>query len=158
MQADIRPQTNPFSPGVFDVAVSNPPFRKKGSGRLPATYEQAVARHEIKITLEELCRTAAHVLKEGGSFYLCHLPARSGEVENAMKKTGFSLKTIRYVSGRPGRNPFLFLAEGVKNGGCEPITIPPLTVFDSAGDYTVEMKTIYEKLKLAPQDGNGKEN
>jgi tRNA1Val (adenine37-N6)-methyltransferase len=148
LQADVRPQANPLKPGSFDVAVSNPPFRKKGSGRLPATCEQAVARHEIKLTLEELCRTASHALREGGSFYMCHLPSRSGEVEDVLKKTGFAIKTVRYIFGRPGRAPFLFLVSGIKSGRCEPRTIPPLTVFDSGGDYTVEMKRIYEKLKL----------
>ena len=52
---------------LVDAIVSNPPYRKKGSGRQNPDPVKAVARHEIRMTLADLVTAAGWLLVEGGS-------------------------------------------------------------------------------------------
>ena len=61
----------------------------------------------------------------------------------AMRQAGLEPKRLRWVQQRPGRAPWLFLAEG-KAGGKPGLTVePPLTVESPEGGYSDEMKMIY---------------
>ena len=54
------------SMGSFDLVISNPPYRKKNTGRINPNQEKAIARHEIKLNLESLVKKGAMLLKPGG--------------------------------------------------------------------------------------------
>lgn len=148
LQGDIRSSKNLFKNGSFDMAVSNPPYRKGSSGRINPLPEKAIARHEIKLTLEELISSAYYLLKDGGLFYLVHLAERSSEAIHMLNKHAFAPSVIRFVHSKPDMDAFLVLVCAVKNGK-NPVTVkPPLTVYGADGEYSGEMNRIYGRFDI----------
>jgi tRNA1Val (adenine37-N6)-methyltransferase len=54
---DFRELKKIYPPGSFGVVFSNPPYRKYRTGRVNPSMEKAIARHEIKGSLEDLLST-----------------------------------------------------------------------------------------------------
>src|SRR4029079_623527 len=50
----------------LDLIYSNPPYRKAGSGKLNPSVQKSIARHEIKLVLEDLFRCSQTWLKQDG--------------------------------------------------------------------------------------------
>lgn len=146
VNADIRAAGALFPPGAFGLAVSNPPYRKTGDGRMNPDGGKAVARHEVALTLEQLVSAAHHLLREGGAFCLVHLAERSAELMHLLHKRGFAPRTVRYVQSRAEEDAFLVLVEAVKGGRNRVTVKPPLVVYESGGGYTAAMSAIYGKF------------
>ena len=146
VNADIRTASALFPPGAFGLAVSNPPYRKAGDGRMNPDGDKAVARHEVALTLEELIAAARHLLRDGGVFCLVHLAERSAELLHLLHKGGFAPSTVRYVHSREGDDAFLALVEAVKGGRNRVTVKPPLVVYAPDGGYTAAMNAIYGKF------------
>jgi len=53
LHQDFKKLDRIFPADSFDVVISNPPYRKSLSGRLNPSMEKAIARHELKGTLED---------------------------------------------------------------------------------------------------------
>ncbi|NLG32343.1 MAG: methyltransferase, partial [Syntrophomonadaceae bacterium] len=70
LQADIKDLSNVLLPNSADIVVSNPPFWKKGEGLIAADPEQAMARHELTVQMEDIVYAASRVLKSKGRLYL----------------------------------------------------------------------------------------
>ena len=150
LQADLRTTANLFKSSVFDIAVSNPPYRKKGSGRINTSEEKAISRHELKLTLRELIASALHLLRDGGVLYICHLAERSDELLSELESAGFTTTETSFVRSRSGEKPFLFLACAVKGEGNEVVSQrPDLTVYGVDGAYTEEMESVYRRLSIS---------
>ena len=149
IQADLRTAANLFKKSVFDIAVSNPPYRKKGSGRINISEEKAISRHELKLTLSELISSARHLLRDGGVFYICHLAERSGELLSELESAGFTTTETSFVRSRSGEKPFLFLVCAMKGEGKEVAPQKPdITVYGVDGAYTEEMDSVYSRLSI----------
>ncbi len=103
----------------FSLVLCNPPYETGGFDN--ETYEKAVCRKEITITLEEICRAAAFALKFGGRIALLHRADRVAEVCYRLHQVNIEVKKIQFVGGRYGSKPYLVMIEGVKGGktGCE---------------------------------------
>jgi len=106
---DLR--NSPFSAGQFDLVISNPPYFPVGSG-----HDAGPARSETFCTLEELCRAAARLLKNGGQFALCHRPERLADVMCALRAHALEPKRMKLVAHSPAHAPSLLLIESVRQG------------------------------------------
>ena len=95
--ADLRSVSERFSPGDFDLCVSNPPYFSGG----PASRETPLARREDACTPAELFRTAAWALKYGGDFFLVHRPERLAELIARGAEVGLEAKRLLLVRHRP---------------------------------------------------------
>ena len=146
VNADIRAAGSLFPAGTFDLAVSNPPYRKAGDGRMNPDSDKAVARHEVALTLEELIAAARHLLRDGGVFCLVHLAGRSAELMHLLHREGFAPRTVRHVQSRAGEDAFLVMVEAVKGGRNRVTVKPPLVVYAPDGGYTPELNAIYGKF------------
>lgn len=146
VNADIRVAGALFPSGAFDLAVSNPPYRKAGDGRMNPDGDKAVARHEVALTLDELIAAARHLLRDGGVFCLVHLAERSTELMHLLHERGFAPRTVRYVQSREGEDPFLVLVEAVKGGRNRVTVKPPFIVYGPDGGYTAVMNAVYGKF------------
>ncbi|MBI5177831.1 MAG: methyltransferase [Nitrospinae bacterium] len=143
VRADICEAASLVRPGSFDLAVSNPPYRKAGAGRLNPSSAKAVARHELALTLEQLVSAAFHLLKERGVFCVVHLAERSAELLHLLAQNGFAPQSVRFVYSREGGNAFVVLVSAVK-GGKNPVNVlPPMLVYGADGEYSPEMRRIY---------------
>lgn len=129
--------------GQWDVVVSNPPYKKYGSGLVNPNSSKAIARHEIMCTLEDVLRTGARLLKSRGRFFMIHRPDRFMDIVVGMREVGLEPKRVRLVYPYIGKAPNLALIEGVLGGRPHLVWMPPLYVYDESGGYTKEIRDMY---------------
>ena len=99
-----------------DIITCNPPYFKHLETSLVNNNElKAIARHEIKIDLENLIKIASMLLKNMGSFYLVHRSERLEELTLLLNKYNFHLKKLVPVYTIEKKNAPLILIEAVKN-------------------------------------------
>ncbi|MCL1826747.1 MAG: methyltransferase [Candidatus Cloacimonetes bacterium] len=67
----------------YDLIISNPPYHKKESGRLPAVYEKAIARFELVSTLKDVICCVKNSLSTAGRALLVYPYSRKQEIELA---------------------------------------------------------------------------
>ena len=56
--------------GEYGYIVSNPPYRKVSSGRLPENESERISKYEVSLTLEELFMQIRRLLKNYGEFFV----------------------------------------------------------------------------------------
>jgi tRNA1Val (adenine37-N6)-methyltransferase len=130
-------------PHSFDLVVSNPPFRKVKTGRLSASDERSIARHEIKLTLKDLVGSAALLLKHHGRFSVIHLPERLPELIGILRTCSLEPKRLRFVHSTGSSEAKMVLVEAVMGARTGLKTDPPLFIYKDNGSYTDEMQAIY---------------
>lgn len=108
---DLKAPENLPAPGSCDLAVSNPPYFSAGSGG-----NGGPARMEDDCTLDDLCRAAARILKNGGRFALVHRPERLCDLMCALRAHGLEPKRMNLIRHSPGHAPSAVLLEAVKQG------------------------------------------
>lgn len=133
-----------LAPGAWDVAVSNPPYRRRGSGRLNSLSVKAIAHHEIACTLRDVVGAAARLLRDRGRFAIVYRPERLAELLGEMDRAGLTPKRGRMVYPKPGSAVNLVLVEGVKGGKPDMAWEAPLIVYrGEGGEYTDEICRMY---------------
>ncbi|MBI4843972.1 MAG: tRNA1(Val) (adenine(37)-N6)-methyltransferase [Nitrospirae bacterium] len=140
IRSDIMKLKESFPSGKADVVFSNPPFRKPKTGRLSHDDEKAAARHELKITLPGLIKTASRLLKEKGRFYLIYHPFRLVELITLLQEARLEPKKIRFVHPKKGEEAKMALIESVKGAGRWLKVSPPLFIHAKDDEYTAEIK------------------
>ncbi len=130
---------------TFDRVVCNPPYGKIGSGRENPGGEQAVARHEIKATLEDVVNAAFFSLKNKGRAAFIYPASRATVLLARLKGKGLEPKRLQIVYSYPGSSAKLILVEAIKGGGEELEILPPFFVYNNPGEeYSPEMAKLYE--------------
>jgi len=146
LEGDLRVLPKGLDRQSFDVVLSNPPYRRIGSGRKAPSAEKATARHELSGGLEDFLRAAVLLLRHGGRFYIVYLAERLAELLAIMRGQRLEPKRLRCVHSREGEGARMVLVEGRK-GGREGMTIdPPLFIYDGER-YTEEVLAIYGEVK-----------
>ena len=64
----------------YDFIISNPPFYKKNSGRLPMNDINKAGKYEIYTDMKKILSLAANLLKNKGVFLFCYPSFREGEI------------------------------------------------------------------------------
>lgn len=129
--------------GDYDLVVSNPPYRRVKTGKLSIDDERAIARHELRLSLPELIRAAALLLRHHGRFCVIHLPERLTEIVTVMRGYGLEPKRLRFVHSRIAEEAKMALIEAVKGARPGLDVEPPLIIYEAGGGYTEEMKELY---------------
>mgnify|MGYP000521888290 CR=1 FL=1 len=131
-------------PGTWDVVVSNPPYRRRDSGKVNPSSGKAIAHHEITCTLHDVAAAAGRLLKNKGRFAIVYRPERLNELLAEMDGAGIAPKRGRMVYPHAGDPANLVLVEGVKGGGPDMKWEAPLIVYkDKQGNYTDETLKMY---------------
>jgi tRNA1Val (adenine37-N6)-methyltransferase len=144
IRIDIREIRSELS--GLDVVVSNPPFRRPGTGRVSRRGggQCASARHEKELPLGELCASAARALRGRGRFYLVHHPERLVEIMDSLRAARLEPKRLRFVHGRQGLEPKMMLMEAVRDGNPGLKVDTPLYVYKEGSDkFTEEVSGMY---------------
>jgi len=126
LKQDFRELKGTFSPGSFDVVLSNPPYRKYRTGRINPSMEKAIARHEIKGTLEDMIDIASYLLPLKGRCYLIFLALRTVDLLVALRAGKLEPKRLQFVHPRFGEEAKFILVESVKASGVELKPMEPL--------------------------------
>ncbi len=122
--------------GAFDLVLSNPPYRKVGSGRINPLQEKALARHEILATLEDVLRAGHHLLKNKGRLCLIYPAARTADVFQLLHHFHFEPKRVQFVHSHPKDEASLLLVDALKEGKPQVQILPPFFVYKEKGKYT----------------------
>lgn len=128
-----------------DVVTVNPPYKLKNSGIVNPNDKDAIARHEICCTLEDVIKACKTVLKDNGRMYMIHRPDRLADIICLMRKYKIEPKLIKMVQPNFKKAPNMLLIEGQNNGGTFLKWEAPLCVHNLDGSYTDEINKIYGK-------------
>ena len=142
---DIKEADRIFGKASFNVVTSNPPYMKDLHGIKNPDEEMAIARHEVKCTLDDVVKSAAALLKPKGRFYMVHRPHRLVEIINTFTKYRIEPKRIRFVHPYEDKEANMVLIEGLRGGKSMIKVESPLIVYDKSGKYTQEILRIYGK-------------
>ncbi len=124
---DIR-KISPELHERYDAIVTNPPFRPGRSGRISPYDERALARHEVTLTLPELLKTSAMMLKNRGYFYIIYIADRAAELMCLLHQNHLEPKRLRPVYHRETKEASMVIIEAVKNAGPSLKIEPPLYI------------------------------
>ena len=116
---DMREYTSALQ---FDMVVANPPYFT--SGDMPAIGERALARHQVNLSLQEVCATAARLLKDNGRLMMCYPPQQMESLFAALRANNLAPKVMQLVRNSYAAEPWLLLIDARKNGG-ESLTVLP---------------------------------
>lgn len=156
LQADIKSLPKRYPPDSFDGIVCNPPYRKMGSGRINPQDEKAIARHEIKITLQEILKTSRYLLKNKGKLCIIYPVDRLSDLIAQLRAHSLEPKLLRFIHSRSSDSAQLLLFLATLNGKKELRVENPLVVYAPDGGYTDEVQAIYRGrfLQLSDKEGN----
>ena len=132
LRRDFKRLREIFLPGSFDVVISNPPYRKYLTGRVNPSLEKAIARHEIKGTIEDLTRIASYLLPAKGRCYLIYSSSRAIDLLTALRHHRLEPKRLQLVHPQTGEPAKFILAESVKTSGVELKVMAPLILGGSS--------------------------
>ncbi len=146
IQGDLKNSKDYLNPYSFDVVVTNPPYMRAGSGLINPEQGKAISRHEIHCTLDDVIHCAVTMLKPNGEFYMVHRPDRMVDAMACMRKEKLEPKILRMVCPKAASAPNLFLIKAIKNANPGLRILPNLIIYEENGDYTEELKSIYNIL------------
>ena len=143
---DVNNLINTFESDTFDVITCNPPyFRVNEFSNLNNNMIKSIARHEIEIKLEDICRISKKLLKNNGSLVLVHRTDRLSEIINMLLKYNLQPKRIRFLYPKELENSNLVLIDARKNGNIGLKVLPPLICHNMDGSYTKEVLDMFRR-------------
>ena len=142
---DIKEISEKLGIQMCDAVVTNPPYKKYGTGVLNEKESKIISRHEKECTLEDVIKQSFKILKDKGSFYMVHRPDRLVDIIFLMRKYKIEPKELRIVYSNMTSKAVLILIKGIKNAGEELKLINPLYIYNEDGTYTDEILRIYNK-------------
>lgn len=147
---DMKNVPTLFSKTKIDVITCNPPyFPYKEESLINLSEYQTIARHEVKITLDEVLKVVNSTLKDGGVFAMVHRSERLIDILESFRRHTIEPKRIRFVYPKTNSKESLaVLVEGIKStkkGGLK--ILPPLYVNNEDGSYTEEILKIFNYKK-----------
>ena len=132
---DIKNWQNYFSPSTFDIITCNPPyFKYNETSNINDNIIKSIARHEIKITLEEIIEISSKLVKPKGKLNIVYRPDRFIELVNYLKKYNFGIKRIECAYDDFDKNCSIILVEAMKNGKDDLKILPPLLTKNYRGE------------------------
>lgn len=141
---DVLNILNKYDTDLFDLITCNPPYFKINEGSKTNENDiKAVARHEIKLKLDDIFRVAKKLLKNNGKIVLVHRTDRLIEIINSMQNYNIEPKRIRFVFPFSNSNSNLVLIEGAKDGKPGLKIEHSIIVHNYDGSYTNEVQMIF---------------
>lgn len=148
IEGDLKDKELLKSLGRVDIVTVNPPYKVYSSGILNDSDKNAIARHEVCCTLEDVIIAARTLLKDNGKFFMVHRPDRIVDIFTLMRKYKIEPKRIRFIHPKPGKAPNILLVEGQRDGGTFLKIEDPLYVHMEDDSYSEEIKAMYNSQWL----------
>ncbi len=121
-----------------DIIISNPPYKKKATGRVNPDAGKALARHEITLDITTLSRKASFLLQPEGQFCLIFPAPRLEELLFCLESSGFRPLWIRFVHFRSTETAGRVLVNAGKIPGKSCTIRPPLYLYNPDGTPTAD--------------------
>lgn len=141
---DINYLYTNYNSDTFDLITCNPPYFKLNEGsKINENDIKAVARHEIKLKLEDVFRVARKLLKNNGKIVIIHRTDRLIDIINYMQKYNIEPKRIKLIYPFNNSESNLVLVEGSKDGKKGLKIEKPLVIHNIDGSYTKKVNDIF---------------
>lgn len=129
----------------YDVITCNPPFFKYiESSNINKNDYKTIARHEVKLNLNQLFTIARKLLKNNGVIAIVHRPERFLDVVMEMKQNNIEPKRVQFIYPKTNMEANIMLIEGTKNGNPGLKILPPIYSHKENGEYTDTVKKYFE--------------
>jgi len=152
LNMDVKDISKKYNTDTFDLITCNPPYFKYiETSNINNNYIKSVARHEIKITLEDIIVISKKLLKNNGSLVLVHRADRFIEIISLLHENNLEPKRVRFIYPKNKDNSNLVLIEAKKNAKIGLKVLPPLYCHNEDGSYTNEV------LKMFGRENDTKE-
>jgi len=137
--------------GSFDMVIANPPYGVANGG--PAgDAPLRNARQEYTMSLDDLIRAAAFLLRPRGRLVLIHRASRLTDVLTVMRQYQIEPKSLRLVVSAEGKPASRFLVTGVRQARRGSLDVEPvLLIRDRQHRLTEEVHRIYQNDPLLPE-------
>ena len=132
---DINNIKNYYSENFFDIIVCNPPFFKiHENSNLNKNEMLSIARHELKLNLDEIFAIVKSYLNENGTFYMIHRPDRLDEIIINANKYKLKVKEVQFIITKQDVEPSIMLLK-IKKSGNMGLRIPKIIDISKYNSY-----------------------
>lgn len=136
-----EPAARAALPGAsFDRVVSSPPFFPVRAGPTVPDETEAIARHELRLTVADLARAARRLLVPGGRAAFVHPAERMVDLLGALDAEGLRPTRLRAIHPLPGAAANRILVEAQKGARGGLTLEPPLHVREADGRYSADAR------------------
>jgi tRNA1(Val) A37 N6-methylase TrmN6 len=143
---DVQTAYQTLGNDFYDVVVCNPPYLTAAKHQaMVKAPRQAVARHEVSLTLEDVIIAAKRLLKNKGILSMIHRTDRLDELMQICLKHRMVVKTLRFVHSQGSESSQVMIVtikKGARAGGLQ--VLPPVITMDEFHQYTEQIKAIYD--------------
>lgn len=144
LHQDIRLITQQDTGGAVDLILSNPPFHKQNSGRINPNSEQALARHEITVTLEDIAAAAGRLLRTQGKMLIIYPADRIVDIFLYMRRQNIEPKSLTMIHSNKSVSAKLAIIEGVKAGNPGLVVRAPLIIYRDVNVYSEAVAEMFQ--------------
>ena len=116
IKIDWRELKRIYPPGSFSVIVSNPPYIKRGEGRVSPVRQRAVSRYETFGALSDLVDVSKYLAGSKGRIFYIYPVLRFPEVLSEFRKNNLIPGRITFVHTGKSKDARLFLVEAGETG------------------------------------------
>ena len=99
-----------------DVVCVNPPYYLPTQKKMSGNIKIDMAKFELKLSLNGICKTASKLLKFGGKFFMINDSERITEILATLSKNNLEPKVIEFVYPKAKEHSNVVLIEAVKGG------------------------------------------
>ena len=100
----------------FDVVCVNPPYYLPTQKKLSGKEQIDIAKFELRLNLNSICKVASDLLKFGGKFFMINDSDRIAEIIQTMQKHDLQPKVLEFVFPKPNTKSNVVLIEAIKAG------------------------------------------
>ena len=143
LNCDLKSLKDKYEGDTFDVITVNPPYFGINSTIKNEDEHKVIARHEVLVNLDDICKMSVYLLKNNGYLAMVHRTERFMEVLHTFEKYNLIPKRIQFIYPKENASSNLFMIEAMKNGKNGLILEKPLYIHNNDGSYREEIKKIF---------------
>lgn len=142
---DVKHIGEKVGKNIFDIVCANPPyFKYLPTSNINKNEQLTIARHEVRLTLEDLIKEAKGLLKNKGHFYLVHRAERLQEIVKLLSENKLNVKRLQFVFAKQSTtDAMLVLIEAQKESKATLHVLQPIYIHNEDGSYTEEILEIF---------------
>ncbi|HIU40501.1 MAG TPA: tRNA1(Val) (adenine(37)-N6)-methyltransferase [Candidatus Aphodocola excrementigallinarum] len=144
INVDVKTLSKIYETDTFDLITCNPPyFKYDNNDNINDNVIKAIARHEIKLNLEDIFKCARKILKNNGKIAIVHKTDRLIDIIFYMKNNNLEPKRLQFIYPFSDSKSNLVIIEGAKNAKPGLIVEKGIIVHNKDGSYTNEILKIF---------------
>ncbi len=138
VNSDLKGISDILGKNMHHIVTVNPPyFKMSEDANINPNTAIAMARHELTVTLEDIIKESSLLLDNIGTINMVFRPQRLDELIILLDKYGFTIKRIRFVYPKLGKDCNTILVEAKRGKSDNQMIIePPFIVYNDDDTYT----------------------